>query len=130
MAAIAQGAEVRKSFEAGEDLSSYQWHFVQFTAGKAMHITAATDIPCGVLQEGVVSGRMAELVVFGPTKIKSAGSLSVGDIIGPSANGRADGKTAGSDPTEYAVGTVWSAATGGDQLIEAVVDCTAPHRAA
>lgn len=129
MTAIAQGAEVRKSFEAGESLTAYQWHFVKFSGGKLVHVAAATDVPAGVLQEAVASGRMAELVVTGPTLIKSAGSLSVGDLIGPSANGRADGKTPGTDTTEYVAGTIWSAATGGDQLVEAVVDCAAPHRA-
>jgi hypothetical protein len=129
MAAISQGAEIRRSFEAGEDLLLYQWHFVKFNAGKLVHIAAATDVPAGVLQEAVVSGRRAEIVVSGPTKIKSAGSLSVGDLIGPSANGRADGKTPGTDTTEYVAGTVWSAAGAGDLLIEAVVECVAPHRA-
>ena len=62
-------------FKAGEDLSSYQYHFVE-AGGSANENTvyfadsgSATYSPLGVLQDAPSTGDAAAVVMLGPTKV-------------------------------------------------------------
>jgi hypothetical protein len=129
MTAVAQGAIIT-SVQAGEDLSDKQFYFVKFSGSTVVACSAATDVPAGVLQNTPESGQQAEIVVIGPTKIEADAALSVGYLIGPSADGQADRKIPGTDTTEYVAGTVFEVAGAAGDIVRAWVNCAAPHRAA
>ena len=94
------------TFEAAEDLSSYQYHFVTLdSAGKAQLMNAASDVVIGVLQNAPKSGEEATVRVLGISKVVSATSLAVLLPIKPEYNSITDcGKAiaASTDYTNYA----------------------------
>lgn len=119
------------TLEAGADLSSKQYYFVKLdNAGKAVVCSGATDIPVGVLQNNPTSGQAAEIVVVGLTKVSSDAGLTIGALIGTSADGQADAKTMGTDSTEYVVGTVLTTTGAAGVIGSVLVNCANPHRAA
>lgn len=127
-----EGAQPLKTTAvAGADLSAKQYHFVKLNADNQVIVcAAATDIPCGVLQNTPASGDAAELVVIGETKVSGDADLDAGHLIGTSGDGQADRKIPGTDTTEYIAGQVkiGNGAAGG--LITAFVNCASPARAA
>ena len=118
------------SMEAGADLSAKQYSFVKISRGKAVVCTAATDKPIGVLQNDPTSGKTAEIMVIGRTKVNSDAALSVDDLIGTAADGQADAKTPGTDTTEYVVGRVLTASAAAAGYASALINCMNPHRGA
>ena len=119
------------TLEAGADLSTKQYHFVKLdNAGKAVVCSGATDRPVGVLQNTPISGQAAEIVVVGLTKVSSDAGLTIGAVIGTSADGQADAKTPGTDTTEYVVGTVLVTTGAAGVIGSVLVNCANPHRAA
>lgn len=119
------------TLEAGADLSAKQYFFVKLDAnGKAVSCSAATDKPVGVLQNKPTSGQAAEIVVVGLTKVSSDAALTIGALIGTSADGQADAKTPGTDTTEFVVGTVLTTTGAADVIGSVLVNCANPHRAA
>jgi hypothetical protein len=119
------------SLEAGADLSSKQYHFVKLDgSGNAVSCSAATDVPVGVLQNTPTSGQAAEIVVVGLSKISSDAALSIGNLIGTSADGQADAKTPGTDTTEFVVGRMLVATGAASVIGSALINCANPHRAA
>lgn len=123
---------VCRSFKAAADLSTKQYYFVKLTAAETVNVCAAlTDVPIGVLQnKPSAANQEAEVLIFGVSKVSGDADLSVGNLIGPSADGQADARTIGTDTTHYVVGQVISdnAAAGG--LAVASINCLNPHRAA
>lgn len=130
MTTVPQGAELRISWPAGEDLSLKANYFVELSAGTVVVCNAATDMPIGVLAEGVASGLQAEVVVHGACKVVVDGVVAQGDLIGTSADGQADKKIPGTDTTEYACGRALETSTAAGQIIAAIIDCITPQRAA
>lgn len=126
---IAAGTQVTKTFTAGADLSAKQYHFVKLSSGNVVACSAVTDIPVGVLQNAPTSGKAAEVVLLGGTKIVSSGNLSAGVQIGTSTAGRAAALTPGTDTTKYVAGTLITAAGADGVVGSAVVNCINPHRA-
>lgn len=119
------------TLEAAADLSAKQFYFVKVnTSGKADVCSAATDRPIGVLQNKPTSGNTAEIVVAGVTKVSSNGALTAADLIGTSSDGQADGKTPGTDTTEYVVGQMLTTTGGANVIGTAVINCASPNRAA
>lgn len=116
---------------AGADLSAAQYKFVKLDAsGQAVLVAAATDKPIGILQNNPASGQEAEVTVSGGSKFVGSGSIAIGAQIGSDANGKGAALVAGTDTTKYVVGTVLVATGGDGQIGTAVIDATAPHRAA
>jgi hypothetical protein len=89
-----------------------------------------TDLPAGVLQNKPANGIPAEVVVIGPTKVAADGAITAGALIGTSADGQADPKVPGTDTNDYVAGKALEAASNAGEIIEAVVNCATPHRAA
>lgn len=129
MAFTDQGA-YDESFPAGADLSGSQYKFVELGSGGTVTVcNAATDRPIGVLQNKPTSGQMATVRVRGVTKVQADAALAIGDAIGTSADGQADPKVAGTDTTEYVVGTALTAVSNAGEIASALIDCGAPARA-
>lgn len=121
---------LRITLEAGADLSAAQYKFVKISSGKAILCAAATDAPIGVLQNSPVSGGEASIVVAGGTKIVASAAIAAGVVIGTASTGKADAKVAGTDTTEYAVGTVILGSGADSDILTAVINCASPTRAA
>lgn len=126
---IAAGTQVTKTFIAGEDLSAKQYYLVKLSSGNVVACSAATDIPVGVLQNKPTSGKPAEVVMFGGTKVVSSANLAAGVQFGTTAAGKIVALTPGTDTTKYVVGTLITAAGADGVIGTAVVNCINPHRA-
>ncbi len=120
------------SFEAAADLSTKQYYFVELDSnGRVNAVNAVTDRPIGVLlNKPDALGKVAEVGVVGIFPVSSDAALSIGALIGPSADGQADAKTPGTDTTEYVVGQVLQASGAAGELALAAINCVSPHRAA
>lgn len=109
-----------------------QFCFVKITGERTVGLcTAATDVPCGVLQEVPhATGMAVEVVAKGITKVQiAAGSPAANDPIGTDANAQA-AVYAVTDTTVYSVGRVIDAnsATTAGALVTALVNCINPAR--
>lgn len=116
---------------AGADLSGAQYTFVKLnSSGQAVACAAVTDIPVGVLQNAPLSGQECEVLVSGGTKIKAAASATLPALIGTNASGLAQAIVAGTATTVYTAGQYLTAPGAANEIATAVIDCTAPGRAA
>jgi len=121
---------VKLSLVAGGDLSSSQYTFVKLnSSGQVIACAAATDRPIGVLQNNPASGKVAEVLVSGGTKLVLGGTVAAGAIVSPSSTGTGVAIVAGTDTTKYICG---AAVTGGasGEIITAVVALQSAGRAA
>lgn len=122
---------VKVSLKAAADLSSKQYYFVKLDSnGDAALCSAATDIPLGVLQNEPGNGETAEVLMVGISKVSADAALTIGWLIGTSADGQADRKIPGTDTTEYVVGQVITSTSAAAGLATCSINCMAPHRAA
>jgi hypothetical protein len=127
-----------KTYEATGDLSAGQFKFVKFDGNvgatgcpRVIICTGATDRPAGVLQDKpTTTGEACLVCVQGETKVQADASLTVGTLIGTSADGQADAKTPGTDTTEYIVGHITLAAGAAGRIASAWIDCINPGRGA
>jgi len=91
------------SFEAGEDLSTYQYKLVKFNAsGQVIHCNGAGDVPIGILQDTpAAAGDPASVLPLGPVvKVYCDGqsvNIAAGDPIGTSATSTGIKKTTDKD---------------------------------
>ncbi len=77
-------AVLRESFEAAEDLSDYQHHFVVLnTSGKVRLPDSASEVALGVLQNAPESGQAAEVMIIGKSKVVANAALAVGAFVAP-----------------------------------------------
>ena len=119
------------SYPVGADLSSYQHYFCEVASGVASVCDAITDVPRGVMQNKPdASGKIAELVVFGPTKVVAGEAITEGALIGTDAEGKAQPLVIGTDTTVYIVGVALEAASNDGEIISALINCVNPARAA
>lgn len=85
-------------FLAGEDLSSYQYHFVTQLGSdnnSVVLMNNATDIPIGILQNAPESGEVAEVMLLGVSKCVANAAIAVGvavkaEFVGVTDCGKAD----------------------------------------
>jgi len=119
------------TLEAAADLSSSQFKAVKLDSnGKAAAIAAATDLPIGILQNKPTAGQAAEVMVDGVTKWQADAALTPATVVGTSADGQADAKTAGTDTTEHACGIVLEGAAAAGNFATVLVRCGLSNRAA
>lgn len=119
------------SLVASADLSASQFRWVKAhtVANQVAAIGLVTEAPLGVLtNEPDASGKAASIQVQGIAKVEAAAAITIGDRIGPSANGRAEAKTEGTDTTEYVAGIALETAGAAGEIIS--VRLVDPHRAA
>lgn len=74
----------RESFEAAEDLSDYQHHFVGISsASKAQLLNGADEVAIGILQNAPESGEAADVMIIGKSKCVANAALAVGKFVKP-----------------------------------------------
>lgn len=72
----------RESFEAAEDLSGYQYHFMVLNSSGQVRLPDAEDeVAIGILQNAPASGAAAEVMIIGKSKFKGNNALTVGKFI-------------------------------------------------
>ena len=133
--AVAEGPSQKpiliESFKGSGDLSAKQFYFVKLTANPREVIICSNkaDKPIGVLQNKPdATGKTAEVMVIGRTKVSSDAALNEGDAIGPSGDGQAEAKTqtTGGDTAEYVAGTITAASGAAGEMAEAIINCATP----
>lgn len=130
MAYEISGYAVKITRVAGADLSALQYTFVkQNSAGAVVAVSAATDIPIGVLQNTPISGQEAAIVVVGGTKLVAGATVTNGThfALGTTSAGAAT-PLAVTDTTKYVLGVPLVTAASGD-IMSAIVNCATPTRA-
>ncbi len=89
------------SYEAAEDLSSNQYHFVVLNSDKKVRRPdSATEIVYGILQNAPESGEAASVCIDGISKLAVNAAVVVGDFIKPeyvAADDAGKGEDAGTD---------------------------------
>src|SRR3990167_10747596 len=104
------------SFEADGDLSAKQFYAVKMSTGpKVAIISGATDVPIGILQNNPTDGKMAEVMVFGVSKVSSDAALTVGTVLAP----QTDGQLEAADSGDYPIGQVIKASGAADEIATA-----------
>ncbi len=107
------------SYEAAEDLSDDQYHFVVLnSSGKVRRPDAAGEIAEGILQNAPESGQAAQVRVIGDSKLVANAALGIGKFVSPEYVGAADagkGQDCGAD-WKAARGLVVQAAGAEDDL--------------
>lgn len=71
------------AYEAAEDLSNDQYHFVVLASGKVRRPDSATEIAEGILQNAPESGEAAQVRKIGISKLEVNGAISEGDFLKP-----------------------------------------------
>jgi hypothetical protein len=119
-----------QTYEAGADLSASQFRFVeQGTDAKVTLCNAATDVPCGVLQDKPSASGQACSVAFGGfTKLVAGAVIDEGDQLGTDTQGRAVPLTIGTDTTKYVAAIARMPASAAGVIFTAQL--VTPHRAA
>ena len=121
---------VRATFVAGEDLSSKQYTFVKLnSSGQAIAVTAATDVPIGVLQNNPASGAEASVVIVGGTKLVASASATLPSLMVGTTSAGKGVVLATTDTTKYALGSYLQAPGADGNIVAAVVNCANPTRA-
>lgn len=118
--------------EAAADLSALQYRFVKLDSnGRVAAITAITDRPFGILQgKPKALGIAAEIMVDGWSQMVGGANTAKGDMLGTDAAGRGVAIVAGTNTTQYNLGT-WVDDTDNAGEIGAVqFSCFNPSRAA
>jgi hypothetical protein len=114
----------RESFEAAEDLSDDQYHFVVLnSSGKVRRPDTEDEVAIGILQNAPESGEAAEVMIVGKSKCVANGALTVGTFVKPEYVGAADAGKADDAGTwwDTARGMVVEAAGAEDDLCSVVL---------
>lgn len=115
-----EGTGIDLSFDAGEDLSSYQYRFVHLADDDTVDLMdGATEYPIGILQNAPASGEVAVVRVSGVSKVVANDALAVGakvkaEYVGAADNGKADAADTDYDNVR---GIVMTAAGAEDDVI-------------
>lgn len=97
----------RETFEAAEDLSDDQFHFVVLnTSGKVRRPDAEDEVAIGILQNAPESGEPADVMIIGKSKCVANAALAIGKFVKPEYVGASDAGKADD------AGTWWDAARG------------------
>lgn len=112
------------NFVAGADLSALQFRFVKLnSSGLVVAITLAADRAIGILQDKPsASGRSAEIMCDGISKLVAGQAMTAGNSVGPDANGKGD-DTAPTNPLGHVLETVANA----DEIATVMFSCLKPH---
>lgn len=115
--------------KAGGDLTGAQYKFVKLNnAGDVVAIAAATDVPCGILQNKPNTGEAAQVAVEGVSKVQADEALDEGEEVGTSADGQAQ-TPAGASGVAI-VGKVLKAAGAAGRIATIQFSCLAASRVA
>jgi len=73
----------RETFEAAEDLSDYQFHFVILGSSGARLPDAEDEVSIGILQNAPESGEAAEVMIVGKSKLVANAALPLASLLSP-----------------------------------------------
>src|SRR5262249_38183238 len=125
--------QITRTFTAGADLSSYQYHFVKLSAGNIVPCDAAGEEALGVLQDAPTSGKVGTVCLMGRSKLKCGGNITQGAHIKTSTGAKAIAAVAGTVNTSdtgsasdavvgsFVMGKALDGAADGD-LIDALIN--------
>ena len=117
------------TFVAGESLTAKQFHFVKLhTDGLVYACAADTDNPVGILQNKPASGEMAEVMLFGISKLASNAALTAGVYVGTHTDGRGAPYAHGTDTTKYIAGRVLIPSSTAGGIASVIFNCMALYR--
>lgn len=134
--AVAEGPSQKpiwtETYKGSGDLSGKQFYMVKLTANprEVIICNGVADKPVGLLlNKPDATGKSAEVLIVGRSKVSSDAALNEGDAIGTSTDGQAVAKTqtTGGDTTHYVVGTVVAASGAADEMAEANFNFATPH---
>jgi len=121
---------VKVSLVAGGDLSAQQYKFVKLnSSGQVVVCAAITDRPIGVLQNDPTSGKVAQVLVSGGTKLVLGGTVAAAASVGITSAGAGKAIVAGTDTTQYTLGYALTGGASGE-IVTAVISCANASRAA
>lgn len=121
---------VKVTLVAGADLSAEQYKFVKLnSSGQAVVCAAITDRPIGILQNAPTSGQEAEVLVVGGSKLKAGGSITEGAMLGITSTGTGKAIVAGTDTTQYTLGTALTEGASGEIITVVIATPTAARSA-
>lgn len=121
---------VKVTLVAGADLSAEQYKFVKLnSSGQAVVCAAITDRPIGILQNAPTSGQEAEVLVVGGSKLKAGGSITEGAMLGITSAGLGKAIVAGTDTTQYTLGTALTEGASGEIITVVIATPTAARSA-
>jgi hypothetical protein len=102
------------TFEAGQDLSAKQYHFVTIASDGQVDPTGDGLQAHGVLQnDPPAAGRAANVGISGITKVVAGGTCTAGSNVSADTNGRAVNTVSG----DFALGVACESATTDGQII-------------
>lgn len=110
-------SQAKFSAPAGSSLSALQFTFVKMSTTTVIPVTAATDVPVGVVVNTPTSGQTAEVVVSGIVKLKASAAIAVGAPVGTTSGGQAVTLVRGTDTTKFICGMALTAATAANDII-------------
>jgi hypothetical protein len=115
-----ENSVLRLSFEAAEDLSNYQYHFVVLdpASGKIRLPDSSAEVALGILQDAPASGQAGSVTMLGKSKLVANAALGVGRFVKPeyvNANDAGKGEDAGAN-WKYTRAHVLEAAGAEDDL--------------
>jgi hypothetical protein len=118
-----------ESFEAGEDLSDYQYHGMTMKSTRVVErFDGTTDIPAGVLMNDPESGEEAQLMVIGRSPVVLAENVtSLPQLMRFDADGHAVNFDVDTDVTTYCAGQFLETGSSGEK-VEAMICCITPFR--
>lgn len=115
---------------AAIDLTGSQHKFVKLDAsGNVTAITAATDVPYGLLLNAPKAGFEAHIGLTGVLKVIASAAIAIGDFLGVSADGRVVKVTLGTDTTKFVVGRSNETAAAAGVIIQIEVNTLIPRTA-
>jgi len=120
-------------FEAAEDLSSYQYHFVVLdpSTGKIRLPDSAVEVALGILQDAPASGRGGNVMIIGKSKLKANTAIAKGKFVCPEYVSATDtGKATDATTTpKLSRAYVLSASTAEDELLSVLLTGPIPKEA-
>lgn len=80
-----ENAVLRLPFEAAEDLSNYQYHFVVLDSisGKIRLPDSGEEVALGILQDAPASGQAGSVMILGKSKLVANDALPIGKFVKP-----------------------------------------------
>lgn len=115
------------SLQAGEDLSTFQFHGVVLRAdGQLDAYDTITDVPFGVLQNKPdAAGKGASVIYSGKTKVEFGGTVAIGAQISFNSSSKAVTFVKDTNSTTFSAGIC---VLGGDsgEIGEAIINCANP----
>jgi phage baseplate assembly protein gpV len=103
--------------KASADLSAKQFFVMKISGNSTVTVgAAATDVPCGILQDAPVSGAPAAVAFAGVSTAVAGGTVAAGDVVGMDANGKVVTYVPGTDTTKYMVGKALTGGASGETI--------------